>query len=282
MYSRERGTDLDIAPLSETVSWVKSMSDVLREREKPGEIVLSGPDCLRHPDIENILNLFADERRVGISFLGPLTGLSDSDVAYRVASLPTLRSVRLSLFGARPETHDRIVGELGAHGQVIQAMKQCKRYGVRVILQTIITPENVGEFPELLADLFLYAGNHDFHINLYHPENSWLPGSSLSWKSTQSERVVVHPRDVFAAFDQARLDEGLVGLGCGLMIPPCWLPSEWVSLARWEVHKPNRDRTFSPICGECAHRSTCPGIPIPAYTLFGEDCALPVRGKQGG
>ncbi len=68
VYSRERGTDLDITPLCETVSWVKSMSDVLREREKPGEIVLSGPDCLRHPDIENILNLFADERRVALAF----------------------------------------------------------------------------------------------------------------------------------------------------------------------------------------------------------------------
>ena len=229
--------------------------------------MLSGPDCLRHPQIDEMLRLLADEHEIGVQLLGPLTRLSELALFERVAALPTLRGVRMSLFGARAETHDRIVGAAGAHAQVMAALTQCRAREIPINLHCVVTPENVDELPELLASLRA-LGQH-VELCVYHPE-SWS-GTPLTWREVSLERTVVHPDRLLAALE--RTPERDAACGHSLYIAHCWIPARLRARMLSDPHDVQDNFAFAPACDNCSARSRCPGVSRPALERFGPACA---------
>jgi MoaA/NifB/PqqE/SkfB family radical SAM enzyme len=258
------------APSPDALAWLRAILDELRSRGGPSQIVLSGPDCLRHPQIDAMLELFADEQQITLQLLGPLTRLSEPALFDRVAALPALRGVRLSLYGARAETHDRIVGSPGAHAQVMTTLARCRARGIEVNVTCVITPENVAELPELLSSLRELG--HYIELCVYHPE-SW-GGTPLTWREVALERVVVHPDQLLAACE--RIPERDAAHARARHIAHCWIPARLRELVIDEVCDVQDNFDYAPACRECPARPRCPGISRPALERFGPGVARPI------
>jgi hypothetical protein len=267
VFPQVRGSAHQWPTSPDAVTLVRAILAELRARPGPSRVVLSGPDCLRHPQIDAMLEQFADEQDIGLELLGPLTRLSEPALAARVASLPSLKGVRLSLFGASAEIHDRVVGQAGAHAQVLAALAHCRALGIAVGLATVLTPENVGELPELLA-LVASLGLRT-QLSLYHPE-SWS-GTPLSWREVDLARTVVGPAALLAACE--RIDPALARAALARYIPHCWVPGPLRPILLAPAVDRQDDFAFVPGCAGCPARPECPGISRPAIERLGPDCA---------
>jgi len=266
-FPHVRGTAAEHPPSTDATAWLQAILADLRARPGPSQIVLSGPDCLRHPQLDAMLELLAHEDQTTVQLLGPLTRLSEPELLARVAKLPTLRGVTTSLFGARPQTHDRITGTPGAHAQILAAIDGCLALGIPVGVSTVITPENVAELPELLRLLQRKPGLSS-QLNLYHPE-SWA-GTTVTWRSVSLARVVVGPEQLLASLEQCTNSEARITRV--RHIPHCWIPARLRPIVIEDVDDRQADFAFVSGCEGCSARERCPGVTLPAIEQLGPNC----------
>ena len=224
---------------------------------------------MNHPELNAILDLFAEEKEIGLCLLGPMT-LCSPETVRRIASLENLRWVRLSLFGSRPETHDAIVGTPGAYRKLMSVLSQLHRYDIPIAVNTIVTPENVSELPETLEKLTNISSNNHYHLTTYHPESWMWSDPPVSWRELSLQHVVVKPDDLYRALERSKVPENQVMHACP--IPRCWIPKKWRKTMVWNFGV-RKNAKFLPACENCADRSDCPGILEPALEIFGDECA---------
>lgn len=256
----------------DALEWLARIVAVVRERAG-ARVVLSGPDCLRHPQIDAMLELLARETTLRVELLGPLTRLADLELARRVAAVPNLRSVCTSLLSSRAEIHDAMVGTPGAHAQVLQALANCRELGLHITINVLISPANVDDLPELLARCRELEVDN-VNLSLYHPESANDVFVRASWRSLDLASVVVGPKPLLRAW--AAIPVALLESVHAHYLPRCWVPAE----LRERLLRMPRDLQdnfcYLPACQRCGERASCPGLTVPAADLFGPDCVSPI------
>lgn len=250
----------------ETLDWLAAVLAIMRERPN-ARVILSGPDCLRHPQIDDMLELLGRETRLGVELLGPLTRLAEPELFERVAAIPGLRSICTSLLSTRADVHDAMVGRAGAHAQVLQALANCRARGVPFSLNVLVGPANVDDLPALL-ELCAALGAADVNVTLYHPESAVEVLVRASWRELHLPALVVEREPLLRAW--AAVSTHALARVHAHYLPRCWVPAA----LRERLLRAPRDRqdnfAYLPACARCAERERCPGVTVPAAELLGE------------
>ncbi len=114
-------------------------------------LILTGGDCLKRPDLFLLLD-HAAARGVPVALAPSVTPLLNVG-AIRALREHGVRSVSLSLDGAIPATHDEIRGVTGHFEATVQALKDLKRWGFHVQVNTTVMRPNVNELAAIAAFL---------------------------------------------------------------------------------------------------------------------------------
>jgi pyruvate-formate lyase-activating enzyme len=211
---------------------------------------LSGGDWLRHPAREALLGRLEREREVPVSLQGPSTGLADEALAARVAALPTLTHVLLTLEAA-DDVHDDLVATPGAGAAVRRAI-DLLRTRAPLRLQTVLTRRALEALPATLAWLD--------ERRLFTALLAFLPDRLPGWDSAPLLPRMDEVRRVLEAAGPLALRT--VGALSGL--PPCAVPPALRGRSRPAASAPQREALgHAPLCGMCSQRSACPGVPAP-------------------
>lgn len=123
---------------------------VLDELRSLGSLFLtfSGGDPTVNREFLALLR-YASDLRFAVQFFS--NGLLvDEAMAAELASL-RLFHVGLSLYGATPETHDRVTRRPGSHAGTLAAVRRLRDRGVHVVLKFIAMNVNAFEYPEVRA-----------------------------------------------------------------------------------------------------------------------------------
>lgn len=106
-----------------------------------GYVYVLGGEPLMRPDFATILDYF---RQCDIPLMLNTNGwFVDEPWAQRLAQ-SSVRDVRFSLDGARPETHDGFRGKAGSFDRVVRGIRLCREAGVpRISCSFTMTKENV-------------------------------------------------------------------------------------------------------------------------------------------
>jgi MoaA/NifB/PqqE/SkfB family radical SAM enzyme len=138
-----------------TAEGLRLIDEITRFGRPHPVLVLTGGDCLQRPDLEVLVG-HASERGVPVA-LSP--SVSPSLTGERMAGLRELgvRSVSVSLDGARPATHDRTRGVEGHLGQTLRAVALLRGLGYTVQVNTTVMAGNVEELADVAA-LLMAAG----------------------------------------------------------------------------------------------------------------------------
>lgn len=135
----------------EAKSFVESL---LGFGDPPPVLIVTGGDPLMRSDIYELLEFAAGAGlRVGIA--PSVTPLLTSD-AIRRLDAAGVRSVSISLDGAKPETHDSIRGVSGLFRRTVEVLKELAETGFMVQVNTAVMRSNVEELADvayLLTDL---------------------------------------------------------------------------------------------------------------------------------
>ncbi len=117
-------------------------------------LIMTGGDCLKRPDLFLLLD-YAAAQGVPVALAPSVTPLLNVAVL-RSLRQHGVRSVSLSLDGARPTTHDEIRGVAGHFEATVHALKDLKRWGFQVQVNTTVMRPNMRELAamaELLVDV---------------------------------------------------------------------------------------------------------------------------------
>jgi|SRR5262245_44356848 len=124
-------------------------------------LVLTGGDPLMRPDL---FELAGEARRLGLPVaLSPaVTPLLNQATLGRALDLG-IRSVSISLDGARPRTHEGVRQVADHFAQTRDALELLVRMGFKVQVNTTVMRENVEELPEIAA-LLVELGVHIWEV----------------------------------------------------------------------------------------------------------------------
>jgi len=124
--------------------------ELLEELRRSGTLylALTGGEALVHPRFWDILEEAA-ARRFVISVLSNGTLLTE-DVCDRLTRYVALAGISLSLYGARPETHDSITQVKGSFARTWAGARRLKERGAGVALKFIIMKANASEVAEMI------------------------------------------------------------------------------------------------------------------------------------
>ncbi|PRP90645.1 Antilisterial bacteriocin subtilosin biosynthesis protein AlbA [Enhygromyxa salina] len=261
-----------VTKASDVLDWLARVVAIMRARPS-GRVTLSGPDCLRHPRIDEMLELLAGERELGVELLGPLTRLSEPELAARVAAVPGLQSICTSLLSTRAEIHDAMVGTPGAHAQVLKALANCRDHGIAFKVNVLVTPANIEELPALL-ERCAELGADVVNLSLYHPESAADALVHASWRELELPALVVGREALLRAWE-ATPPRALAGVHAHYL-PRCWVPAA----LREQLLRTPRDLQDNfrhpPGCARCRERERCPGLTVPAFEHLGPDAVEPI------
>jgi hypothetical protein len=249
----------------DVLGWLDRVIAIMRSRPS-GCVMLSGPDCLRHPQIDAILDRLAAAPEIGVALLGPLTRLADPDMAARIAAIPGLRAIQTSLLSPHATIHDNLVGTSGAHAEVLAALASCEAHGIPFTINVLVAPANVAALPELLA-LCLDRGATGVNLSLYHPESASDMLVHASWRELDVAALVVRPAALIEALSAT--PRAVLEHVHGHYLPRCWVPAELRELLSREGRDPQDNFTYLPACADCRERRRCPGVTVPAAECLG-------------
>jgi AdoMet-dependent heme synthase len=130
----------------DTEQWKK----VMRELAGAGCLFLAftGGEPLMRGDLEELIRAAADMGYV--LTLQTNAVLLDKALARMLGELPTVR-VDVSVYGARPETHDRLTGMDGSFAASLRAMELLRENGVPLLLKVTVGSFNIEEMEDIAA-----------------------------------------------------------------------------------------------------------------------------------
>jgi len=249
----------------DVLAWLDRIIEIMRTRAR-GCVLLSGPDCLRHPQIEAILDRLAAAPELAVELLGPLTRLAEPELAARVAALPGLRAIYTSLLSTRAAVHDAIVGAPGAHAELLAALDRCRAHAIPFTINVLVTPTNVAELPELLS-LCLELGASNINVSLYHPESASEVLVHASWRELDLSALVASREAVYRAWTAC--DPAIIPDLHAHYLPRCWVPPKLRDQLLRDAIDPQDNFTYLPACEACSARDRCPGVTVPAAEYLG-------------
>ena len=193
-----------------------------------------------------------------------------------------------SLHGSTPEIHEGLTRAAGGFKEVVRGIMNCKKLGMYVLTNSVITSLNYRDLPEL-ARLLVHLKVNQFQLAYVH-----LVGSA--WEN----RKVLAPRKAaIMPYVRRALDAGIEsGTGCYTeAIPFCLMkgyeqcvaerviPEGPVSDADFYIesygdYRRNEGKVKRPACRACKWFSACEGPWHEYPELYGWDEFKPVKGKK--
>lgn len=139
------------APYDARVDGVIALLDAVAARAPEVVAQVTGHDWARHPRLDRVLARLEREPLVPVTLVGPGTALADPALAARVAALPWLRGIRVTVLSADAAVHDEIVGAPGAWEAVTRAVGHLTGAGVALRVNVVLTARNAEGLGETLA-----------------------------------------------------------------------------------------------------------------------------------
>lgn len=232
-------------------------------RDPAVRLTLTGHDWLAHPDRDEILALLDAHPALPKRLQGPSTALADEALARRVAAVPNLVAVALTVQGGTARAHDRAVGRAGAFDALCAAVGHLTAAGVDVEVNTVLTRDGLEALPATLA----WARDRGLAVTV---------AAFIPEPAHPSPRVYLPRLDTVRAALADQLD-ALVDRRASLVgLPLCVVPA------------PLRRRAFggarpappaAPPCAGCAARASCPGAPQAYLDAFGDAALSPLDAR---
>ncbi|MBP6832387.1 MAG: radical SAM protein [Deltaproteobacteria bacterium] len=218
------------------------------ERRRPSvAVTITGHDWLRHPARDAIIDALARHPALPKRLLGPHTGLADPALARRVAAIPGLRAVALTLQAADPAAHDAMVGRPGAFREVLGAIERLEEGGAFVEINTVLTRRAVEHLPRLLP--WLAARGWKASLAAFAPERLLPDPERLHPPGSLVRRALV---------EQAAAAESVVNSLVGVAL--CVVPAALHRRTHKTVAAGLADPAETSPCARCAVREQCSGV----------------------
>lgn len=140
----------------------------LEEMSRMGtfEIELTGGEPTLHPEFPEFVEL-ASQLRFVITVT--TNGFRLTDRAVAAISDGLVAGVSVSVHGARPETHDRLVGRAGAWNATTRNLKRLIGEGVKVFVCFVVNKENYREIEEARAVFTDMGAPFRLSVKVYNP-----------------------------------------------------------------------------------------------------------------
>lgn len=233
-------------------------------RAAPVHLTITGHDWIAHPERDAILDVLARNPGLRLRLQGPSTALADAALARRVASLPDLAAVALTVQAGEARAHDRMVGRAGAFDAVCAAVDHLLLAGARVEVNTVLTRDALAALPSTLA--WLAARELMGSLAAFSPEVAlpW-PGPLMPRLAALRESFSTNERELLARASS------LVGF------PLCVVPPSLASRAF--AH----ERSTGPAaraCVGCDARARCPGASRAYLDAHGEGDLVPLSARD--
>jgi len=232
-------------------------------RVAPLHLEVTGNDWARHPRRDRLLARLAEEQLVRVTLSGPSTALADASLARRVAALPTLEGVVLTLQSPDPARHDLCTGAPGSGARVLQALDHLCRLGVSTRVNTVLTARAVETLPALLEAISLRG--------LRSTLMTFVPDG----RAGGAHAIPLHPRmsDVRQALESTSAD-ALAAIERIEGLPPCAVPLALRNRLRMVWLTEHREPlAHGSRCDGCASRGACGGV-VTSYLRAHGDQAL--------
>lgn len=111
-------------------------------------LILSGGEPLMREDIFE-LSTYASGK--GMMVVLGSNGLLVNDAAARMMKQSGVSGISISLDSVDPEIHDAVRSHTGAWEKAVSAIKICRREGLSIQINTVVTKKNHDELPQLIA-----------------------------------------------------------------------------------------------------------------------------------
>jgi radical SAM protein with 4Fe4S-binding SPASM domain len=111
-------------------------------------LILSGGEPLLREDIFE-LSTYASGK--GMMVVLGSNGLLLNDAAARMMKQSGVSGISISLDSIDPEIHDAIRSRAGAWEKAVSAIRNCRKEGLSVQINTVVTKKNHDELPQLIA-----------------------------------------------------------------------------------------------------------------------------------
>lgn len=260
----------------------KSLELVRREvahawQEGATHLFLSGGEPTLSPFLPQII---AEARELGYSTRSLETNAMLLRQPQRVEALVEagLNAAFVSLHATQPELSDEITKAPGGFLQTVEGVRQLVLHDVRVILNFVAYPRNLGELsllPGFLRQKFGELPNRPvLRISVAQPINAEVDPTSVP-RYREVAPLLLESLEEFLEWGVSGAN--LSGM-CGM--PPCALGGEERFFpAQALLSQSTRQENFQHVaaCAECRLREVCPGVRRAYLSLFGEDEFQPVR-----
>ena len=125
------------------------MDQVAEFGSPPPFFVITGGDPFERPDLFELVRYASD---IGL----PVAVSPSGTDALNRRNLETLReagchAISLSVDGADPHTHDQFRGVAGSHARTLAGWQMARELGLKVQINTTVTPQNLGELPDIVS-----------------------------------------------------------------------------------------------------------------------------------
>lgn len=218
------------------------------ERHTPRvALSITGYDWMQHPGRDAILDALERHPDLSKRLQGPGTALSDPALARRVAALPGLRAVALTLQASDAAAHDAMVGREGSFREVRRAIEQLHEGGATVEISTVLTRDAVAHLPQTLT--WLATRRWKTWLSAFMPDRDLPAPEAL-------HPTLAQLRSALADHERAA-DAAVVSfVGVALCAVPARLRDRAVGAPPSDVGGAAR----ASACDRCAMRDRCPGV----------------------
>lgn len=111
-------------------------------------LIITGGDPLMRADLFELID-YANSLSVPVS-LAPAVSPNLNPETLKLIKESGVKSISISLDGARPETHDEIRGVPGSYKETVNAIKTAVELGVSVQVNTVVWRKSLAELPEVV------------------------------------------------------------------------------------------------------------------------------------
>jgi len=112
-------------------------------------LIITGGDPLMRNDLFELVD-YAKSVGVPVS-LAPAVSNNLNDEVLKLIKNSGVKTISISLDGARPETHDELRGVSGSFSQTIEVVKKAVEVGVNVQINTVVWRKSLEELPDVVA-----------------------------------------------------------------------------------------------------------------------------------
>ncbi|MEA3306210.1 MAG: radical SAM protein [Elusimicrobiota bacterium] len=265
---------------------IKALLTGAKKKDVSG-VVFTGGEPTMHPDL---IDAVKTAKKLGFTSIQIQT--NGRKLAYYGYCLELKRAgvseMGPSLHGSKAEIHDGLTHAKGSFKEVVKGIMNCKKLGMYVLTNTVITTANYKDLPDL-ARLFAYLKVDHFQFAFVHVIGSAL--KNKKWIVPQKKKIV--------KYVHKGLDIGMsAGINCFTeAIPYCFMkgyehcvaeqviPEGPVSDADIYVesygdYRRDEGKTKAKKCKKCLYFEKCEGPWREYPEIYGWDEFEPVREKD--